>query len=204
MRMIGVAGLVAVAAVVVAACSGGSSPAAPPSSTAASTPASTSASTSPTPSNPVTTGPNVRPGEKPPVMPPEAKQHTQEGALAFATYYYRVFDWSLATMDTQTLKMLSSSGCKSCQVHIDAIDILRNAGGHIEGGRIFIVSLIRVPAKSEIAAEYIFRAEVDQGAIVQVSAQGSRQTLSKAAKSSNNLFLSWVGTAWRMIELSAA
>ena len=99
---IGVTGLVAVVTLVAAACGGGaaehpstSSPASVPVSSATATPAVS-------PTSPATSGPNVRPGERPPAMPAAAKQHTQEGALAFAGYFIKALDWSIATTDSSS------------------------------------------------------------------------------------------------------
>jgi hypothetical protein len=94
--------ILTVGAVLVAACDGGGS--GHPSRSSGpvpSTGSSTAPSLSPSPSRtgPLTTGPGVQPGEKPPVLDAEAKQHTASGALAFAIYYFRAYDWGIATND---------------------------------------------------------------------------------------------------------
>ena len=100
---IGVAGSLVVVTLVAAACDGGA-PTPPPSYSVASVAAAPStAAPSSSPTSPATTGPNVRPGERPPVMPAAAKQHTQEGALAFATFYIKALDWAIAATDPQLL-----------------------------------------------------------------------------------------------------
>src|SRR5690349_13646564 len=117
---IGVTGLLAVVTLVAAAC-GGSAAEPPSTSSLASVPVSSATAT---PAVSPTSGPKVRPGERPPAMPAAAKQHTPEGALAFAGYFYRVFDFSLRSMTTKALRSLSSDTCCSCQTHSKSIDDL--------------------------------------------------------------------------------
>ena len=91
---IGLAALLVVATLLAAACNGGAAESSPTSSATSMPVSSPTAKPSSSPAGPATTGPNVRPGERPPIMPAAAKQHTQEGALAFAGYFIKALDWS--------------------------------------------------------------------------------------------------------------
>jgi len=195
---IGVTGLLAVVTFVAAACGGS---AAEPTSTSslASVPFSSATAT---PAVSPTNGPNVRPGERPPAMPAAAKQHTQEGALAFAGYFYQVFDFSLRTMTTKALRSLSSDTCGSCQTHIKSIDDLGAERGHIQGGRIILRSIKRVTGTADVKADVTFLVRVDQEALVEIHANGSSGGSTELTKAANYLFLSWLGSAWRTIEIS--
>jgi hypothetical protein len=170
---IGVTGLLAVVTLVAAAC-GGSAAQPPPTSSLASGPVSSATATpAVSPTSPATSGPNVRPGERPPAMPAAAKQHTQEGALAFAGYFYQVFDFSLRTMTTKALRSLSSNTCGSCQTHIKSIDDLGAERGHVQGGRIILRSIKRVTGTADVKADVTFLVRVDQEALVEIHANGS-------------------------------
>ena len=197
---IGVTGLLAVVTLIAAACGGGGGAAEPPStSSLASVPVSSATAT---PAVSPTSGPNVRPGERPPAMPAAAKQHTQEGALAFAGYFYQVFDFSLRTMTTKALRSLSSDTCGSCQTHIKSIDALGAERGHVQGGRIILKSIKRVTGRADVKADVTFLVRVDQEALVEIHANGSSGGSTELTKAANYLFLSWLGSAWRTIEIS--
>ena len=199
---IGVTGLLAVVTLIAAACGGGA--AEPPStSSLASVPVSSATATpAVSPTSPATSGPNLPPGERPPAMPAAAKQHTQEGALAFAGYFYQVFDFSLRTMTTKALRSLSSDTCGSCQTHIKSIDDLGAERGHIQGGRIILRSIKRVTGTADVKADVTFLVRVDQEALVEIHANGSSGGSTELTKATNYLFLSWLGSAWRTIEIS--
>jgi len=199
---IGVTGLLAVVTLVAAAC-GGSAAEPPSSSSLASVPVSSATATpAVSPIGPATSGPNVRPGERPPAMPAAAKQHTQEGALAFAGYFIHVFDFSLRTMTTKALRSLSSDTCGSCQTHIKSIDDLGAERGHVQGGRIILKSIKRVTGRADVKADVTFLVRVDQEALVEIHANGSSGGSTELTKATNYLFLSWLGSAWRTIEIS--
>jgi hypothetical protein len=201
---IGVAGLLVVVTLVAVACGGsGAAQPPPPTSSIASAPVlSPTAQVSASLTTPAVSGPNVRPGERPPTMPAAAKQHTQEGALAFAGYFYQVFDFSLRTMTTRALRNLSSDTCGSCAGHIKSIDDLRAERGHVRGGRILLRSIKRVTGTADVKADVILLASVDQEALVEIQANGSSTGSTEPTKATNYLFLSWQGNAWRMIEIS--
>ena len=200
---IGVAGLLVVVTSVAVACGGSGAAQPSPTSPIASAPVrSPTAQVSASPIAPATGGPNVRPGERPPTMPAAAKQHTQEGALAFAGYFYQVFDFSLRTVTTRALRNLSSDTCGSCAGHIKSIDDLRAERGHVRGGRILLRSIKRVTGTADVKADVILLASVDQEALVEIQANGSSTGSTEPTKATNYLFLSWQGNAWRMIEIS--
>ena len=199
---IGLAALLVVVTLVATACSGGAAKSSPTPSATSVPVSSPTAKPSSSPAGLATTGPNVRPGERPPIMPPAAKQHTQEGALAFAGYFYQVFDFSLSTMTTKALQSLSSDTCGSCQKHIKSIDDLRAKGGHVQGGRMSLGSINRVKGTADIKADLTFLVRVDQEALVEIRANGSSGSSEAPTKVANYLFLSWLDRGWRMIEIS--
>src|SRR6185436_18107587 len=118
---IGVTGLLAVVTLIAAAC-GGSAAEPPSTSSLASVPVSSATAT---PAVSPTSGPNARPGERPPAMPAAAKQHTQDGALAFAGYFIRALDWSIATTDPKLLIPVSAPACSACVSYVEEIRDLR-------------------------------------------------------------------------------
>jgi hypothetical protein len=204
---IGVAGLLVVVTLVAAACNGGA-PTPPPSSSVASvaaapsTAAPSSRAPSSRPTGPATTGPNVRPGERPPAMPAAAKQHTQEGALAFAGYFIRALDWSIATIDTTSLDAVSAPECKACHSYITELNRLQVEGGRIRGGRITLRSASADPGRRDRPSEYqiVVSYVQDPDYVIRPSSLPAPDgTASKTYRSF--VLVRWIATGWQTVEL---
>ena len=195
---IGVTGLLAVVTLVAAAC-GGSAAELPSTSSVASGPVSSAIST---PAVSPTSGPKVRPGERPPAMPAAAKQHTQEGALAFAGYFIRALDWSIATTDPTSLEAMSAPECKACHSYITELNKLRAEGGRIQGGRITLSSASADPSPRDRPSEYQIAVKYvqDPDYVIRPSSLPSPDgTASKTYRSL--VLLRWITTAWQTVEL---
>jgi hypothetical protein len=193
---IGMAGLLVVVTLVAVAC-GGSGVAQPPSrSSIASGPVlSPTAKVSASPTTPATSGPNVRPGERPPTMPAAAKQHTQEGALAFAGYFIRALDWSIATTDPSLLVQISDPACVACANYVKEIRDVRAQGGYIRGGRISLSAAEINQSVSKSGVDYIIIISTVQepdSIIGKSHSPMSQETSTERLKS--NLLLTWRGS----------
>jgi hypothetical protein len=194
---IGVTGLLAVVTLVAAAC-GGSAAEPPSTSSLASVPVS-SATAAPavSPTSPATSGPNVRPGERPPAMPAAAKQHTQEGALAFAGYFIRALDWSIATTDPKLLIPVSDPACVACGSYVEEIRDLRIHGSYIRGGRMSLSAAEINQSVSKAGVEYIITISTVQqpdSIIGKSQSPLSQETSTERLKS--NLLLVWRRGSW--------
>lgn len=202
-----------------AGCGGGSSPGSSrtvtvspgPSSPVASSPApdgsgSPSAPRSPSSAaprtGPLTTGPGVKPGEKPPVESRYAKQHNTAGALAFAWYYYRALDWSLATTNAYLLTKISAPSCATCKEHIRSIDALADRGGHVEGARIQPKSVVISDRHEVVKSDYVVKVVSSQQRGAIVSASGTRSATIPASAGSSYVLVSWARGTWWVIEES--
>ena len=147
-------------------------------------------------------GPNVRPDERPPAMPAAAKQHTQEGALAFAGYFIRALDWSIATTDPTSLEAMSAPGCKACHSYITELNKLRAEGGRIQGGRMTLSSASADPSPRDRPSEYQIAVKYvqDPDYVIRPSSLPSPDgTASKTYRSL--VLLRWIATAWQTVEL---
>ncbi len=131
-----------------------------------------------------------------------AKQHTSEGALAFASYFIKALDWSLATTDPYLLQEISAPTCKSCAEHINAILDLDRHGGVLIGGRLQLNSARLVSGKFKISSEYQVEIDVSQVAL-QIQAPTTMSS-APAQRSKSVLFLSWNGTGWTVLEQGVA
>jgi Family of unknown function (DUF6318) len=189
-----------------AACSGGGADPKPSPSPSAAGHTSTAPSSpaSPTRTGPLTTGPNVRPGEKPPVYPDLAKQHTANGALAFAAYYFRAFDWSYATNNATLLRGLSLETCAGCKQSINAVAQLSSQKEVLRGGRITLRSARILHRKFDFPADYIVDVTLDEQPVVISGPSAVNSTAATELTSHHSLvFLRWASGTWKVADVTA-
>ena len=199
MRM-GVSGLLVIVTLVAAACGGGAAKS-PPTSSVISLPiTSPKAKASATLTSPATTGPNVRPGERPPTMPATAKEHTQEGALAFAGYFIRALDWSFATTNPALLVPVSSPSCVACNSYISRLNTLRRAHGFLQGGRLKLISERVATGSFSIRSDYVIITRTSQEAVSLISLSAKPSHISDATEDESRLYIAWAPSGWTAVE----
>jgi hypothetical protein len=152
---------------------------------------------------PLATGPNVRPGETPPEYPALARQHTPDGALAFAVYYFKAFDWGYATNDSSLVAAISAPRCDACASYVKGLRSLRKRQEDLLGGRITLRSSSVAPNTYRIEAEYVVDVAVDEQPVV-LHGPTATHTVSPAARNDHSLvFVAWRRTAWEVVEVTA-
>jgi Family of unknown function (DUF6318) len=197
---IGVTGLVAVVTLVAAACGGGAAEH-PSTSSLASGPVSTpTARPAVSPTTPASSGPNVRRGERPPTMPAAAKEHTQEGALAFAGYFIRALDWSIATTDPSLLVPISSPSCAACNSYISRLNSLRRAHGYLQGGRLKLISEKIAIGSFSIRSDYVIVTRTFQEAVLLISPTVKPSHISDATQDESRVYVMWARNGWIAVE----
>lgn len=97
-----------------------------PVRTATSSVSRTPSSTSPTSSS---TSPSPTPSM---AVPTPARAHTDEGAVAFATYFALQADEAYVSGDVTTIRALSSKSCEGCAVTITSVERNARQGKHQE------------------------------------------------------------------------
>lgn len=181
--------------VLLAGCGGESGSVQPP---AAST--SASATPAPSPTGPLTTGPGVLPGEKPPVMPPEAREHTPEGALAFASYFMKALDWSAATNDTYLVQQISDQSCSACQRDIAAAKALLMEGARELGGRTRTLEAKIVQGTFTIQSDQVVEVVTQDEPVVIARPGAAPSTAVPAlARDTSLVFVTWMRDGWRIV-----
>ena len=203
--------LLAIALIVglVTACTGGSSDDPTPSPAPTTRPtASTSTSHSPSPAQtgPLTTGPNVRRGEKPPTRPAAAAARSDVGALAFAGYFLKLFDWGYATNDPNVLVPISAPGCKACAAYRNALAGVRRDHKVLTGGRLMVKALSVETVRDRSADHYIIDVTADEeAAVVGDPVSGQYRTVAPAETAHHSrILLRWFSGVWRIAEVTAA
>jgi hypothetical protein len=168
-------------------------PSATPSTHATSVSMSSHSEATPSRTGPLTTGPNVRPGEKPPEYPALAREHTANGALAFAGYYYAAFDWGYATNDPYLVNEISTPRCVGCQKYINGLRNVRAAGGVLRGGRIDVVDRSLAHGDFNYRSDFVGRFVINEEAIVIERSNGRR----KFAAPGYTNYIQYVFVSWR-------
>jgi hypothetical protein len=194
--------IVAVLAVLVAACDGSDSTTDPKPTTSGTTTAAP-ASPSPSQTGPLTTGPGVRPGEQPPVLTAEAKAHTPTGALLFANYYFKAYDWGVATTDPYLVDQISAPSCSVCRRYITRLNSLRSAEGHVERGRTTVLSSKLVTGDFATKSDYVVEFQIKEDAVVLIRPSAPPSTSAPASAYTSLVFVSWKQSGWQIIEEGA-
>ena len=156
---------------------------------------------SPSRTGPLTSGPNVKPGETPPALNDFAKQHNSAGALAFATYFIKALDWSLATSDPYLLQQISAPSCKSCAAYISRLSQVRTAGQSVVGGRFSIGSARLRQGAFRFHSDYIVEMDLIQNSL-SITGPGatSPSPISHSTRFVSRIYVSWINDRWQIIE----
>lgn len=163
---------------------------------------------SPTPARtgPLTTGPGVLPGEKPPVEPAIATNYTRDGAYAFAIYFVRVVDWSIATTDPALIPALSERSCQACQRYVDGLTEIRQRNERQVGGRITILASAEGRGIYRTRADFAFvfdLAETPRRLVPANSPAPEQRTTRPGTPYKSIVFVSWNDEGWKVVEQGA-
>lgn len=139
-RFGGPAALVAVSALVLAGCAGGS----PGSEASPDATQSSSTSAAATPTATATATPAYKPASASgpaqnvplPVLPAVAKTETKEGLEAFAKYWFELLSYGYETGDVEPLKAVSGPDCAFCNGLIRNVSDAWADGQWISGGKV--------------------------------------------------------------------
>ena len=161
---------VAVGAVLAAGAAGCSGDEDPPASRTSTT-SMTSGASATTSASPTTSSPTID-------LPPEATKHTEEGAQAFAQYYWEQVSEMLVTNDASTVKAMNSPACSACSAFTDIAKKRKAEGVHSEE-RSYRIKIVRTVTGGEdkytisVAGEEVPVKNVnDAGEVVKTSDPG--------------------------------
>jgi hypothetical protein len=80
-----------------------------------------------------------------PVLPEAAQHPTRDGAAAFLTYFFAVYDYIFDAVDSAPLARISDPTCKYCARAVAAVDEARREGLTYSGGRNSVVVAVAAP-----------------------------------------------------------
>lgn len=181
----------AAAAVLLAGCSDGAGAQPGPASGDPSSRATTATST--TSASPTTTASSS--GTASVAVPAAARAHTDEGAKAFAKFYYETAATSYVTLQTAPLLFLSLPSCVGCGAIVRAVDKQREAGEHLMAASLTIKLVeLRSHAKE--------RAEIDvagsEKPVRVIDQQGNVVRTTNAGVVTFRTQLIWTPEGWRV------
>jgi hypothetical protein len=169
-----------------------------PTTTATATPAPTAAATATTP---LLSGPAVLPGQIPPTHSSYENHDNAAGALAFAAYFYKALDWSIATTNPNLLRPISAPTCTACRHYIDGLDSLAAAGGHSDGGRMQATNYV-IAHGDLVKADYVVQVTATQGVEVITRPDAAPSTYGPTTEQFvNYLYIAWRDATWQALEI---
>jgi hypothetical protein len=138
------------------------------------------------------------------VLPDAAKEHSPAGALVFAGYYFKAFDWGVATTDPYLVQRISAPSCTACARYSNGLRTLRRQGGFVRGGRVSVDSARTVTGTFRMKSDYVVEVTCHEEAVVLVHPSSAPSTAQGAVKNDVSLvFVSWADYEWRIVEVAA-
>jgi hypothetical protein len=135
-----------------------------------------------------------------PTMPAAAKQHTREGAEAFARHFIDAVNYAQQTGKTGMVRSLSAPRCESCAQYVsDVHDWYRD--GSVRGGLLTIKGIRAQPLRPGYSPTAVL--DVDVSPVEWFDAKGSKVGATEPGYP-GQLFLSlaWEKASWRVAEIN--
>ena len=174
-----------------AGCSGGGED--PPPTTSST---SSSSSTSSTPSA-TTQSPSAT---KTVALPPEATQHTEAGAKAFAKYYLLGLSEAEFEGDTSRIAPLTGKGCSACLKFIERIETRARQEQHVDRKSLSIETTALVDG-DPTGRRAVIGVLANDAAKKVVNSEGDPIQAISGAKINFEASLEWSATGWAMAGL---
>lgn len=85
---------------------------------------------------------------EPPPLPAAATKPTRAGAAAFLRYFFAVYNYSFASLDSSAIERISADSCKFCQGVRKDVQSARRQGLRFEGAEISVVAAVAAPGEA--------------------------------------------------------
>lgn len=180
-----------VAALALAACTGGSDDPPTTSTKTSSAPSTTSKASSPSTS--ATTGPSSTATV---AVPPEARAHTPAGAEAFVKYFMEEANRSWVKPDVTVLKLLSDPGCISCKQIQDTASALAAKGHHYSANPVTVRTVAAYNGAP--AGQQFVRLLMTQHKVDVVDSAGKVISTDPQVELARSAAVVWKGDSWLM------
>lgn len=134
-----------------------------------------------------------------PEIPAEAKKHTDEGAVAFAEWYWHQSGDALKSGDTQAMSA-ASRDCVPCDKFVELVQKDTEAGLRAESNPLHITD----PAISEETdgkSEAAVQMSVKQSSYALIDEEGKTQKTARAADYDLIVYVDWESGAWTVVDM---
>ena len=139
------------------------------------------------------------------MIPEQATHRTEAGALQFAGYYFKAYDWGYATNDPSIVEHISLATCQGCRLYINGLQSLKAGNQYLTGGRVTIKSASVFSGTFRIRADYAIDVAIDEEPVLIHNRSGSPTPASKRYANHHSLvFVRWVKRGWKVVEVTAA
>lgn len=132
-------------------------------------------------------------------MPSVAKEHTDQGATAFAKYYWNVGGEAVETSDTTTLRSLFSDECAVCATLARSIDGYKAKDQHADRNPTTVDSAEIAPTTDGKSDEAV-RLEVTDAEHYFVDANGKKVGRVEKEKYTAIVYLNWEAGTWTVVD----
>ncbi|WP_131801760.1 hypothetical protein [Klenkia soli] len=136
-------------------------------------------------------------------VPAEAREQTEAGALAMATYYLDLIDLARSSMNGEPFLALSD-GCETCDQLAAGFDAERAAGNRYDGADLMISSVGPIVLRDRTADLTLTMSQA-ASTLLDASGQAVPDRSTPATRLSGGLVLEWdsVRTVWLVTQLNA-
>jgi Family of unknown function (DUF6318) len=162
-------------------------------------PAPTTATTA---SRSPTSTPSSTPTATAPALPAAARAGTRAGAEAFFRYFWDVYNYSYASLDTAPLRAISDPTCKFCTQAADGVESQSREEGRFEGGTVAIKVVVAAPGDPRTGL--LINALIDQESSRVLDRDGK---LKREIPSDRNVrvdaAVAWDGQGWHLLGIDS-
>lgn len=180
------------AALAVTSCSDGADAEPTPTSAGSTSTSSSSSSTSPTSSSGSATSSSTATVN----VPAAARAHTEEGAQAFAEFYYAVLSDSQFRADSSQLRDLATPECVSCQAFAQKADAMKERGQHVNWRSLKVKQSQVTPAK--VKDGYVVDVLAEDRPSKVIAKDGTVVSTSKGSKLAFRTSVVWRTDGWKV------
>ncbi|MDF2143784.1 DUF6318 family protein [Knoellia sp. p5-6-4] len=135
-------------------------------------------------------------------IPAAARQHTEEGAKAFAKFYLLTYSKSAFSADAASLEALSSDSCGGCKSLIDLVNGYRAKNQHVDRVALTVdTTMLRPEGTSERPVVDVLAKDARKQVL---NADGSVAKVVAAASINFRLTMRWDDNNWEVDDLRVA
>lgn len=133
-----------------------------------------------------------------PELPAAAKEHTDDGAVAYAQNYWEALGRSQASTDTKELRGLVSDDCVPCQTLIENFDAM-HAENTVASINPVSVTEAKLSSTADGKSDEAVRLQIDNAEHKRLK-DGKSIGVVKASQYRAIVYLSWEGSRWTVVD----